>query len=367
MDSVLEVLSNQEDFSIFIEENLKLSTYVPLWKQEIPESEVEFSENGDFSTYTAEYGRAIMASLIEKNAMKPLRNMPTLGKIQGSIGRMGNMWQMDEDRLRKLRQMEGRFRDQSARWNAQKRETEWLRMVTFLFNPYEIAAIGPHKRLDFQYFELLSNGTLTVDLDNNPDGITIDPIDIGLKKYGVSVVWNMANLATMDPIGDLRRARDEAEVNGKKVIKFRMTPKTFRIMAASKQFNESVKLTIGNMEVTPAGLLGLDRVNQYLVGLGLPPIQEETKMIAIDEETSVNAFKDDRVVLQMAPVVAKMIVSEPLEAVDPHPNKVYSQFENNWISTYRTEQGRFIENDMWATPIMTGAVNVQIIETDRAN
>lgn len=364
MDSILEVLANQDDFNIFIEENMRLSDYVPLWKSEIPESEVEFSPNGDFNTYTAEYGRIIIASLVEKNADKPLRTMPTLGQISGSIGRMANRWQLDNDRLRKLREMEGRFRSESAKWTAQRRETEWLKMVTFLFNPFEQAAIGPHKRLDLQYFEGVSNGTITVNLANNPDGIQIDAIDLGIQKYGVSVVWNAANKATMDPIADLRAARDAAEVNGKKVIKFRMTPKTFRIMAESNQFNTSVKLNIGTMEVSPAGLLGIERVNQYLVGLDLPPIQLETKMIAVTEETTVNAFADDRVTLQMAPVLAKMIVSEPLEAVDPHPNKVYSVYENNWISSYRREEGRFTENDMWATPIFTGAKNYQIMKTD---
>lgn len=364
MNTILEALQTKENFQIFIEDNMKLSDYVPLWKSEIPDSEIEYSATGDFSTYTAEYGRVIMASLIEKNSMKPLRKMPTLGQIMGSIGRMANMWQLDEDRLRKLREMEGRFRDSSPGWTAQRREAEWLKMVSFLFNPFEMAAIGPHKRLDFQYYEMISNGTLTVDLGNNPDGITIDPVNLGIKKYGVKVVWNAANAATMDGIGDLRDARDAAETGGKRVLKFRMTPKTFRILAGSAQFNQAVKMNLGTLEVDPVGLLGVDKVNQYLAGIDLPPIQLETKIIAVDDDTDVNAFKDDRVVLQMAPVVAKMIVSQPLEAVDPHPNKFYSEYLDNYISTYRNTNGRFVENDMWATPVMTGARNLSIIKTD---
>lgn len=364
MESILEVLQDKEAFNVFIDENMKLSSYVPLWKSEIPESEIEFSASKNFSTYTAEYGRAIVASMIEKNADKPLRNSPNLGKITGSIGRMGNRWQLDNDRLSTLYTMEGRFKDKSASYTADRRQTEWLKMVTFLFNPYEIAAIAPHKRLDLQYFEGVSNGTITVDLENNPDGIQYDPIDLGIKKYGVKVVWNAGNAATMDVTGDLRRAVGEAQEGGRIVTKLRMTRPTFNKIAESSQFNQAVKLTLGNITVDPVGMLPLESVNRYLAGIDLPPIQIESRIIAIDEETSVNAFYDDRIVLQMAPVLAKMIVSEPLEAIDPHPNKMYSQYEDNWIATYRTETGRFVENEMWATPIFTGAKNYEILFVD---
>nr|GFB65276.1 hypothetical protein [Tanacetum cinerariifolium] len=205
-----EILQDKDQFRVFIDENMRLSTYVPLWKSEIPDSEIDFSASKQFSTYTAEYGRAIISSMIEKNADKPLKNMPTLGQITGSIGRMGNRWQLDNDRLQKLYEMEGRFRDKSASYTAERRNSEWLKMVTFLFNPYEIAAIAPHKRLDFLYYEGVSNGTLTVDLENNPDGIQYDPIDLKIKKYGVKVVWNQANASTMDVVGDLRAAVDSA-------------------------------------------------------------------------------------------------------------------------------------------------------------
>lgn len=364
MNSILEVLASKEDFRIFIDENMRLSTYVPLWKSEIPDSEIEFSASKQFSTYTAEYGRAVMASMIEKNALKPTKTMPTLGQITGSIGRMGNIWQLDDDRLQRLYEMEARFKDKSANYSAEKRSAEWLKMVTFLFNPYEIAAISPHKRLDFLYYEGVSNGTLTVTLANNPDGIQFDPIDLSIKKYGVAVVWNQANAATMDALGDLRKAVNSAQANGRKVLFMRMTPITFAKLAQSAQFNGSVKLNLGTLIVDPVGQLGVDKVNQYLAGIDLPPIQLETKMIAIDDENDVNAFQDDRVVLQLSPVIAKMIVSEPLEAVDPHPNKVYSTYEDNLISSYRTTKGRFVENEMWATPIFTGAKNFQIIKVD---
>ena len=367
MDSILKQLANKEAFDAFIQDNMALSTYTPLWKQEIPDSEVEYSATGNFSTYTAEYEAAAIASVIAKNADKPLKNMPTLGQLTGSIARMGDRFQLDNDRLRDLMIMEDRFRNTSANFTETKRLSEWGKITDFLFKPYQSAAIAPHKRLDLLYFEGLSNGTLTVDLNNNPQGIAFDPIDFGVKKFGASgPVWSTATAGTMTALQDIRRIVDILETQyGKIVTQLRMSPATFSKMQLSNQFNQSVKLNLSSMEVGPAGMLSLEMANKYLGGLDLPPIKLERKMIRINDTQTINAFKDDRVVFQCAPNVAKMVISDPLELRMPHPNKQYSDYFDNLISQYRKEEGQFIEYEMWGLPVFSGKEDFAIMEVDR--
>jgi hypothetical protein len=55
--------------------------------------------------------------------------------------------------------------------------------------------------------------------------------------------------------------------------------------------------------------------------------------------TAVSLFKDGRIVSQCAPQVAVLKVSDPLETVDPIPNKVYTSYKDNLISQWRNDRG----------------------------
>lgn len=363
MKSILEEINDQDNFDAFISENMRLSSYVPLWKSEV--SDVEYTSTKNFSTYTASYSAAMVASIIEKNAEKPITEMEALGLINGSISRMGDRFQLDNDRLERLFEMEDRFRRRDTNFTQEKRQSEYAKIVKFLFDPYEKAAIAPHKRLDMLYFEGLSDSTFTVNLANNPQGIQLStPIDLGIQKYGVSVVWNAGNADTMKGIEDIKAVCNALKAKGRIVTRLRMTENTFNKLQASAQFNAQVKMTLGTLQVAPVGLLPLPLVNQYLTGLQLPPISIEEHYVSNRDRTLVNMFKDDRVVFQCAPTVAKMMVSDPLELRAPLPNRKYSSYEDNLISMYINETGRFTEYEMWGLPVFDDTDNLAIMKVD---
>jgi hypothetical protein len=62
-----------------------------------------------------------------------------------------------------------------------------------------------------------------------------------------------------------------------------------------------------------------------------------------------------------------MIISDPLELRLPHPNKVYSNYNDNLISQYRTEQGQFIEYEMWGLPVFAGRNDYAILDVSQTN
>jgi len=367
MESIIEAIQEEAAFDAFIQENMRLSTYVPLWQSEVEDT--EYTSTGNFSTYTASYGAAMVASLIEKNADKPLSELDAIGQITGSIARMGDRFQLDNDRLETLLQMEDRFRRKEATFSETQHKTEFLKIVKFLFDPYERAAIAPHKRLDMMLFEAISNGTITVNSNNNPKGITLPtPLDLGIAKFGTQgLVWNAANIAGMKAVEDFTFVINQMKTKGRIVQKLRMTQATFNKLTASNQFNSSVKLTVGNLEVNPVGLLSLENVNRYLTSLQLPAIQIEEKYVKLQNGTMINMFHDDRVVFQCAASVSKMVLKDPLESRLPLPNRQYSTVSDNLISQYITERGRFVEYEMLGMPVVSGGEDLAILLVDTTN
>jgi len=61
-----------------------------------------------------------------------------------------------------------------------------------------------------------------------------------------------------------------------------------------------------------------------------------------------------------APKVAVLKVSDPLEAIDPVPNKLYTSFNDNLVSQWRSEKGRFVGYEMFAFPAFVGNKDVFI-------
>lgn len=97
----------------------------------------------------------------------------------------------------------------------------------------------------------------------------------------------------------------------------------------------------------------------------LPPIVvEDPKYVTFADGTTTNLIPDDRVVLQCTPRVAVLKVSDPLEAIDQIPNKVYANYDGNLVGFWRNDKGRFVDYEMWAVPVFNGVNNYFILRTD---
>lgn len=362
MDTIINQIAEQEDFDAFISENMRLSSYTPLWVNEV--TDTEYSASGNFSTITADYGVAMIASIIEKNADKPLMDNKTIGEITGKVGRMGDRFQLDNDRLKQLLEMEDRFRRRTANFSETQKKTEYLKIVRFLFDNYENAAIAPHKRLDFLTYEGISKGTMTINIANNPNGVNYGVIDLGVKMYGVQgPVFSAANSGTMKVLETFQYVCKAMKAIGKPVQKIRMNGDQFSTIVLSNQFNSSVKMTVGSMEVSPAGMLSLPNVNNYLRALSLPPIEIIDEFVKLPSGTVQNIWADNRITFQCTPKVSKMMISDPLETQIKLPNRVYSSYLDNLISQYVTERGRFIEYEMQGIPVFSNT-DYCILKTD---
>lgn len=361
MDSIIKELEKPRNFDSFVQEQMKNSTFIAEWKNEMPN--VEYCSTSVYQAYVAEYGAAMVGSVVDRNAEKPTHQMPTAKELVGTLSRMADEWQMDNDRLEQYYYLEGRFRNKQNTFTSEQREVEYAKLVKFLFDPFEKATIAPHKRIDSLYFEGLFNGTMTVDGSNNKKSPVSYTIDLGVKKfYAKTAAWGTE---TSTPLDDIQEIVDYLGSRGKTVLKMRMSARTFRKMCKSKQLKDIFTLKLGKVEVNSARISQAE-MNLYLSSILLPEIVvEKDRYSTLQDGSSLNMTQDDRVVFQCADTVAVLKVKDPLESVDPLPNKSYSSYDNNLVGFWRNDRGRFIDYDMWAIPVFIGKDNFAILDTSK--
>lgn len=360
MDSLVAKLLEPKFFDAFVQDNMKLSTYKADWKDEM---NVEYCGAKVYQANLAEYAAAMVGSVIDKNAEKPTHRMPTINQITGAISHMADEWQMDNDRLDTFYTLEGRYRDKYSAYNAAQRTAEFQKLIQFLFQPFEIAVIAPHKRIDMLYFEGLFKGTQTVSRTNNTAANVSYTYNIGVQQFKAAVAaWGNASST---PIDDIYAIQAYAASHGKSVLKIRMSKGTFRKMCKSNQFVSLFTMKLGKVDVKPNSILSVADVNAYLESVLLPTIQiEKDRYSTLADGTSINLIPDDRVVFQCADRVAVLKAADPLESVDPLPNKTYSTYDDNLVGFWRDKHGRFVDYDMWATPVFNGKNDFYILKTD---
>lgn len=363
-ESLLIELSKPKVFEAFINAGLRDASYVPEWRTEI--GTPEYSSAKSYQAYLAEYASAMVGSIIDKNAEKVTHQLPSAGELVGSLSRIADEWQLDNDKLDQYYTMEQRYRDSMNRGSIFASEGQREALVRYLFGLYEKAAIAPHKRIDLLYFEGLYKGTQTISNTNNTKSKIAYTSSLGVTyDKAQTYAWgDNTHAADATPIKDLIHACKVAKSHGRKVLKIRMSQGTFYKMCQANEVNGKFEMKFSNVNTTTE-VIGVDAVNAYFKSIMLPPIQvDESKFVSYADGTTVDMIPDDRVVLQCAPTVAVLKMADPLELVDPLPNKTYANYEGNLIGYWRSDRGRFVDYEMWATPVFNGKNNYFILKTD---
>ena len=361
MNSILKQLLDPKSFQTYIDENMKTSTYKALWKNEIKQT--DYCGAKVYQANLAEYTAAMAGSVIAKNAAKPVHHMPDFGQLTGSIGRDGDEWELDNDYLDQMHQLEGRYRDVSGRNYTQAQLNEqYDKLIAYSFRPFERAVIAPHKRLDMLYFEGLYKGTQTVSRTNNAKANVSYTFDLGIKQLTVTTNWG-EDAST--PFADIKMLKDEAKKKGRKILKLRMSESTFYKMCKAKEIKDTFKLNLGAIQLNPAvPMLTTEQINTYLRSILLPTIQiDEDQFVTLPDGSTVNLIADDRVVAQCADMVAVMKISDPLELTDPIPQRSYSSHDDNLVGYWRDNTGYHVNYDMWAQPVFNGLNDLFILKT----
>ena len=360
MNSILKQLLEPKSFQSFIDENMKTSTYKANWKNEI--SDIEYCAAKVYQAKIAEYSAAMVGSVISKNGERPVHKMPDINELMGSIGHIGDEWELDNDYLDQLHYLEGRYRDRAGRSYTQAQQNEqYDKLIEFTFRPFNKAVIAPHKRIDMLYFEGLYKGTQTVSRTNNVKANVSYTFNLDIEQISAAKNWGGEDAT---PFIDIKSLKDAAKKKGRKILKIRMSENTFYKMCQAKEVKDTFKLNLGTLQVNPSvPIISVDQMNVYLRSIMLPTIQiDEDMYVTLADGKNVNLIPDDRVVAQCAERVAVMKVSDPLELVDPLPGKTYSSYDDNLVGYWRDKTGYHITNDMWAQPVFNGINDYYILK-----
>ena len=367
MNSILKQIQEPKAFEAYIENGMKTSTYKALWKEEI--TQIDYEAAKQYKATLAEYGAAIAGSVISKNGEKPVHRLPDFEDMFGSIGHLGDEWELDNDYLEQLYYLEGRYRNRKAGYTEAKNREEYDKLIEYSFRPFDRAVIAPHKRLDMLYFEGLFNGTQTVSRQNNLKANVTYKFGLDVKKFQClkgSKIWGDPE---SKPIEDIRAVVKYAKSKGRTIQRVRMSEDTFFNMCQSNEIKDTFRLNLQTVTVQASvPLLSVDQVNIYLRSVMLPPISiEPDRFVELANGVPFNMTVDNRVVFQCAQTIAVMKIADPLELVDPLEGKVYSQYDDNLVGYWRDKQGRHVDYDMWAQPVFNGINNYYILETDKVS
>ena len=124
MATILETIQTPRAFDAFVNENMKTSTYQIGWNTEM---DVEYEASKNWAAATADYAAAMLGTVIDKNAERPKRDMPSIGELSGTLARMGDEWQIDNDRLERYMYMENRFRERSGNLSNEQKAAQYAR------------------------------------------------------------------------------------------------------------------------------------------------------------------------------------------------------------------------------------------------
>ncbi len=356
--SLIVQLADPAVFGAFIDAGMRDLSYVAEWKREL--GTPEYCASKAFHDYLAEYSAAMVGSVIDKNGNKPVHQLPTAAELVGSLSRMADKWQLDNDKLDQFYYMEQRYQDKqrSSFISANDRDS----LVQYLFGLFQNAVIAPHKRIDMMYYEGLYKGTMTVSATNNTKSGISYTANLGVTSYKAQTAAWTTSSAT--PITDIINVVNKAGEKGKTILKIRMSAKTYRNMCSTTEVAGKFEMKFTKANVT-ANPISIEAMNAYLESVQLPTIEVEApKFITYADGTSVSLIPDNRVVFQCAPKVAVLKIADPLEAIDPIPNKTYAQYDGNLVGFWRSDEGRFVDCEMWATPVFTGVKSFFILKTD---
>lgn len=288
-----------------------------------------------FKSYIGTVSAVKMGSVIDRNSRKPLRERQSLGSGFGEVAILGNSFQLDIDRLDLLNEMIKRYNARGA-----NQATAMDEIVNFIVDDIRQATLAPHKRMDYVVGQLRSTGKAQVKFGDNKEGIELIDIEIPVnKKTATSGADNKI-------VSYLRGITEELRPKVGRFAVMEMSRKTFNDkMLKSTEFKDMYKMVLGTAELAVSGGLLTDAMASTLfTGIGLPPIRIVEEFVQKEDGTTVNAFADDKIALLPAGELGKMRWHTPYEITDPVPNKVYTPLAGgHFISTQRTDEGRFIE------------------------
>ena len=313
-----------------------------------------------FKTYLGTVTGVTAGSVIDKDSNKPLRNRKSLGSGYGEVAYLGDRYQLDNDRLDRLKSLIDKFNE--AKPADQKQAVNAI--IDYIVDDLRQVMLAPHKRMDIVMGDLRSTGKATVKLADNPQGVEL--LDMELPVYLISPSKD----ETTKFITYLQNIVSQLKSKMGAFSVMEMSRATFnKNIVGSSEFKDTYKMILGSAEfATAGGLLTEGMANQVLTGIGLPSIRVVEDVVELQDGTFKQTFADNKITLLPSDNLGKMMWHEPYEISDPIPGKTYTRSEGGmYISNVRTDEGRFMEYGAEWIPNIKAPNKISIIDLSKVN
>jgi hypothetical protein len=311
-----------------------------------------------FEGILAGAARVNAGSVEEYGARAPRRERPTAQQFNGTVASLKDGFQLDQKELRRYMELEDALRSGTIEnGNAVFEE---------LFPDMKALMLAPHKRLDMWAGEILSNGSVTVAASDNPQGVNFD-IDFNVKKDKViTKAWSVSH-SDHKPLSDIRTIIDEQKAHGRTYSKVKMTRSTFNKMIASTEFQNLFGLQISKGNKTysqnPVNVITKEMVNIQLEAIGLPEIELVEYTVALTDDSTVQPFKDDRMLFHNGEDFGDAYYTYANEQRMPVSGVVYTVNDNVLFKHKVGEDFRLFEYELNSFLVPKMINNMLIVDT----
>lgn len=302
------------------------------------------------------------ASVIARGSAAPLRTRAGLDKLTGNIPPISEKFAMDEELMRQFMTI------QQLPVSDQVKKNQLLEL---LFGDVKKVGDALMKRLDIMCLEAISTGKISLDVNNNPDGVTLaNPIDLlmpSANKSNAAVDWGTA--ATATPISDIETATSAAKAKGIAPAKALMSLAAWQKFRKSTEVKDYMKTFYGqsNNKVLPT----LQAVNDFMQEQMLPVIEVVDHSIGIEKDgqiSTIRPFDDNNVALVPAGKLGTIHNALSVEQLKPVEKVSYATFKNGLISKWQENEPwqEFTKGELNAFPGVDAIDAVQLISTNKA-
>jgi len=260
--------------------------FAPTWYQNY----FSFAPPQQSLTYVQAIGRSRIeaaASIVSRDGQTPLRSRDKLEKLSGEIPAIKEAFKMSETDVREFMMLNQTNVDDNIKKNA---------ILDYLFNDTKKVGDSAMKRLDILCLQAVSEGKISVNTTNNPDGLVlatdIDLLMPSTNKTQAATTW--ANTSAT-PITDIETVVVNASSRGlafeKILISFDLWlkfKKTAEVIDTMKGYFYAGKLGNG---YNPTAITTLDRINEYMQANRLPVIEIVDATIGVEKDGVISTIK----------------------------------------------------------------------------
>jgi hypothetical protein len=243
-----------------------LSAFLP----EKPTKDINFAYN----VINGKYAQA--ASITGFNASAPLRDKKSLEKAFGSVAKVQHGFRLDENEI--------------LRFNRPRDDEEKAQAVDYVYDETDDLITGVRDIEEFMRAQVLYNGVLVYDDDENDIHLNVDfgvPVE---NKLSVTVAWSDP---TSTPLDDIQTGVKQYMAANK-----RKKPKVMHMTSTTEANllrNEQIKNQVyGN--ATDKRLLTKTDLQNVFTALGLPPYAINDDVVDLYGQGEVQLLEDNKVV-----------------------------------------------------------------------